>query len=567
MAAGMAAQAGVLKNPLMVDYTPVEYTSPDGRYAACSMYGSVVVYDLTTGDFKEFDPEDDVTYYDLGSKGYAISRDNILVGQTTMDNAALLFTDTWEWKELMTNGSGGAFAISDDSSIVAGYVPNPAQQTSDDYTRSVPAIWERNSRGNYGNPEILPYPETDVTGRAPQYVLATCISEDGNMIGGQMKDCRGYIIEPIYWVKDADGKWNYVRFASDFINPYGVEFPKWDPSANDIVFPDPADYMNADQRAAYLEAMAKYEAGEGDQPYADLYMTDAQFEAFSIAQQKAFDELAEKTADWYAAYDRLLGEAPIVEQNQVWLNGHNYVTDVTEPSAGGVAVNVIANYDIAKKSWTEISNVEGLSATLLANDGTILAFALDEYGNNQGYAVEPGKSMAISLSEWLGKIKPEYVDWVLENMTVDVVSYDEVYNPDTDEYESVVSTIEDYLVTGKPDGHPNLNLLACYADVTWDDPDQSKAFVSYLLPLDLNYAGIEGVATDTAATLGMQAYKGGRVTLAAPATMIQVVDLQGRVMFEQANPASEINTGLTDGIFIIKATGANGTESVMKAVF
>lgn len=579
-----SAMAGDLKQPQRLLGTPIQYASYNGRYAAYSAYGVAGTYDLSApdGDPKVYADENGLLDYQFTSVfGSAISNDGIAIGATNMEEASILDIATGQWSTLPTPrpGTYGANAITPDGSMIVGFIhaENGNINSSDDNINSVPCIWTKNERGRYANVTELPYPEKDFTGRVPVYVLAQTVSPDGQYIGGQVVNPL-HVCSPIYWRKKSTGEWEYVDIAASLMNPGGIVFPEWVPYPDDSLRPEPEDYMTAEEKAAYKEAEDKAQSGEGEWPDFVDFMTDEEYSAYeaaAIKYNKLFEEAETAQEPWWSAFYEILDNAPMLEQNQTLFNGHEYVGNATIPDPNGdplawmpAVIPVTSIYNIVDKKWR---NVEGFQASAQDGGNNLLGYTTDQYYNYQAIALKSGADKPISFVEWLGGINSEYVDWLKENMSFDFVTYEQVEDPSSpDGFIEVETEVKDYLITGMPFAAQSFNLVAgTFDNMDIRVPDYEEEypyFFSYLLPLDLD-AEIESIGTDNSAMLTLSAERGGLIRLAGDAKNLRVYDLQGRVVFEQAAPASEVSTGLTNGIFIVKAEAANGAEAVTKAIF
>lgn len=562
-----SATAGVLAGPVLIPYSPIQAVSPDGRYAIAAAYGDVIVYDLTTGNYAEYVTDGTSTQYDTGNMPYTVSNDNILVGSISDDQAAYLNIEAGNWAPLpkLEGGRNGAFAIAPDASFIVGYTQNnKTEGVGDDKIATVPAIWYANERGRFPEIKVLPYPTADITGRTPQRIMAMAISADGQVIAGQVIDCVGFFPEPIYWKKNDNGEWEYVRFAETYLNPMGIKFPEWHLMPP---YPEVTDYMSAEEREAYNQAIADADEGIGTYPDYDQYMTDEELDRFE-EDAIEYNKQLEKNRPWFDAYNQLIDEGPTFERNQIYCNGETLVGNIKRNEIGmDGEQKMIAAFNLKTGKVTQIANEPNLMATMISNDGTILAGREDEFYTYQAYVISNGSNIAVEMEKWLDKVNYEDVVWLKDNMTFDVVSYKEVENPETGLWEQEKEIIPNYLVTGMPITTPNMNLLAAYTNVTWDDPDPSLAFMSYAIPLDFNIAGIEEVGISETPAIGLAIERDGIVTVKGTASNLQVVDLQGRKIFETGKVTGSVATGAKNGIFIVKATDEAGRSVTCKAAF
>lgn len=567
MAAG--AQAADVQQPVVMQKTAIKHISSNGRYAASSLIGNVTVYDLSTNSEKTFAGDESGTYA-LGTPGVSISDNGIFVGSLSESEGAYLDFSTGKWTKLPTTTSGdfGAYAITPDGSMIVGFIANKSENiiaNEEDNTYSIPVYWTRQSDGTYGNPVELPYPELDFTNRRPQLVLAEAVSADGNSIIGQMFDGFGGQAEPIYWTKK-NNKWECTVLGEKLLNPNDVKFPKYFTAPSF----DFADYMTQDELDAYADAYTAWADGgyQGEMPKEEDYMNDAAKEAYAkyLEEYQKYNEMFE---EWYAAYSDCLDNSPNYTDYNLTFNGTTAVFN---------SIALIINDDPnAFMPFEEVPQIVafnvntgdhkfyiegGAYATGVSANGDILCYTGEDnlFADKEAYIILSGKDTLTPIAEYLKTVNEEYPDWIKENMTHEIK--EEVYNPDTENYDWVTS---EKTITGEPNAPASFNVIALTNRASWDEEAEYTDFYSYLLPLDLQLE-IESISANHAA-LEMSALRGGIVRLAGEAKSLRVYDLQGRMMFETLAPSAEVSTGLTDGIFIVKAEAADGSETVAKAIF
>lgn len=567
MAAG--AQAADVQQPVVMQKTAIKHISSNGRYAASSLIGNVTVYDLQTKSEKTFAGDENGTYA-LGTPGVSISDNGIFVGSLSESEAAYLDFSTGKWTKLPTptRGDFGAFAITPDGSMIVGFIGNKSENiiaNEEDNTYSIPVYWTRQSDGTYGNPVELPYPELDFTNRRPQLVLAEAVSADGNGIIGQMFDGFGGQAEPIYWTKK-NNKWECTVLGEKLLNPNNVKFPKYFTAPSF----DFADYMTQEELDAYAQAYTAWADGgyQGEEPKQEDYMNDAAKEAYAKYLEE-YQKYSEMFEEWYAAYSDCLDNSPNYTDYNLTFNGTTAVFNSIALILNDDPTSYIPFEEVPQIVAFNVNTgehkfyLEGSAhATGISANGDILCYTGEDnlFADKEAYIILSGKDDLTPIAEYLKTVNEEYPDWIKENMTHEVK--EEVYNPDTENYDWVTS---EKTITGEPNAPASFNVIALTNRASWDEEAEYTDFYSYLLPLDLRLE-IESISANKAA-LEMSALRGGIVRLAGEAKSLRVYDLQGRMMFETLAPSAEVSTGLTDGIFIVKAEAADGSETVAKAIF
>ena len=203
----------------------------------------------------------------------------------------------------------------------------------------------------------------------------------------------------------------------------------------------------------------------------------------------------------------------------------------------------------------KLYEVEGnVGSTSLGADYTILATRTSSTGIRTALACAPGSEEFVPLEEYLRPKYREVASWMEENMKHDLPAWD------AEKEEEVV--LPDVMCSGVPRSNSDMSLIVCTSEDLWAYEAYCYA---YVLPL-IEGAGIGDVA-DSAASLQLKASKGGVVTVSSDVALLTVTDLNGRVVFS-VNPVSEtVSTGLPSGMYVVKASAADGSSAVVKAVF
>lgn len=579
-ASGTFAAGPYVKGPAYIEDFPVQFTSPNGKYIGVSEAGLVITMNLETGEEKTYFDSDGVKDYGLGQIGYCISDNGIAVGYTNIDRAATLDIDKGVWTELPAKSTAQVhcFAIAEDGSFVVGNM-TPDQLISegqDDVLNFVPVIWERGSDGKYGQPKVLPYPTRDWVGRIPQSIRALAISTDGNRIGGQVTDAYGYQRQPVYWERKADNTWELVHVMPQLLNPDNVEIPEY--PVQTLELRDATSFMSATERAQYEAAIEKWneDNAEGTPDYSTYpeisdFMTAEEIKAFT-EYADAYNEINDKQLEWMEKYVSVLDKAPTFIQNAVCFNGSvyacgvNYPDPAADPDADQVTMlNAVLRIDVDKNTCQRIDDI---MINSLTNDNVILATQVDDtYLKVNSVVVLPDATAPSSWRDWMAGINPEFGTWIGENMCHDYTTMvDKEVSPGV--WEQVQETIPDMLFSaGDPGGAfttGSCNLVVVRVDNIWSD--EGAVYMGYLFPTELQ-SGIDGVSASNDAAVGLTALRGGLVRVAGTAKSLQVVDLQGRTVFETIDAEGDVNTGVTDGLYIVRATDADGNEAVCKAIF
>lgn len=588
---------------------------------------SLLIKNLATGDTYEY-YEDDSHAYATGS-GSVVSNNGTVIGTT--DNLSASYWENGEWIDLKTPDVDGATntvnSITPDGNIICGNVGNAAVSLETSEIMCLPAVWYRGEDGTFGDPVLLPHPSFDFTGRVPQYITAVSISDDGNVIVGQMQDYTGFVIQPIVYVRNENKEWTYALIHPELTNPNGVEFPEY-PGEFDLlcdktdfmtqeeidaynkavedyynaqeslIFPQPEQFMSDDEYDAYMEALNEYyETWENYPEYVD-YMTEAELEAYN----KAVDEYYEKIG------------------SLVYPDIDDYMTD--EEKAEYAAAYAI--YEQAYDEWNEkYMAFEDAFSSCLADGYTYLFnnFRISPDGrmavttreatvpNDDPMAWIPFKQVYMPVMfnleqdtyECFANAEDIVISYISEDYTI-LASYldaDYIYPRRAyamsaeNDFEAV--PLEDFVAVTSPENatwmKDNMEHRVpvdidydtwefIYVDfmcsgIPYGTPDLSLIATaienSWDFDTDVSYfsyiipTGISGVESVAAdGTNAVEVLADGTVVLTGEFTEVSVYNVAGVNVFKAEAPASSVATGLGSGLYIVKAVAANGNVIVKK---
>lgn len=545
--------------------------SPNGQYVAGDVGdGSVIIRNLATGELKVFVTEGDEIMYRIGGGSTPISNTGIVVGSTTGENAAYFENNAWhELPVPNTLYTNTAKAITPDGSIICGNLGRAQMTLEHSTAMCVPAVWYRQEDGTYSEPEILPCPEYDFTGRVPQYITALSISADGKVIAGQVHDNGGMVEEPIIYYRDENGDWAYKLLYPELINPTGVKFPPY-PGEFDEAAPSEEQFMTPEELQAFQAANA---AGKEPQ-YVD-YMTEEEYQEYV----QAMTEYLSKFEPWQKEFENFLnlyytclgtGYAFIFNNAMISPDGTQYIVSrevatVVDPTAGpeGIKVStfpVVMNVDgSGYKNLDGTKEIDNLNVISVAEDGSVLSVFKYFYADGavtQGYIFPPGETAAVPLHEYIATWNQNLATWMEDNMLQEV-AVDVVVSPSGQA--SYVFT--DFLCSGAPVCTPDLKRIVTFTTSDYWRNDPGFYFVSYVFDTDYDPTGVEGVeASDSHITV----LPGGVIALDGEFSHIDIYDLSGSVILSVSNPAERVATGLAHGIYILKAIDANGEKTTLK---
>lgn len=558
------ASAADFKDPEFYSNTAIQCMSPNGQWAVSEIYGTVTLININNGDNFIFEAgETGSPYYMLGL-GNVLTDDGLLLCVTDLSSSKASYYENGEWKSLDTgniqSGNSSANGITPDGKRICGNL-GLISTTLDDVTMAVPAIWDRQADGSYGNYVLLPHPELDFTGRAPQYITAVAISDDGHTVVGQIVDCRGAFLYPIVYVEDADGKWSYTLPTDHLMNPDDVKLPE-NPGESPKM-PQPADYLSPEQSDAYTQAYNEWVAsGYVQDLYPDAmdFMTDekrAEYEADTAAYDTALAAWYEKYSAFDQAYWDIVSTSPHFQFNQIALSPDgkffamtNAVEDDSDPTSWmPVTINHVWEFEIGSE---KITKYEDIALSVKAyGDNCILAVETDASTNCfNGYLLQDGK--ATSLYDFLCAKGEKIKEWVDLNMTHDTEVYD---------WENDVVSVQSLTFTGLPVASRDMSVIASWTQSVWGDYSPESYLFDFRDP-----SGIKTVATGANSDKNVSIGPDGNLHVADGVTKLTVYGLGGECLMQQDKPGSTVECGLASGVYIVRTDNADGSCSVVKVI-
>lgn len=538
--------------------------SPNGEWVAGSTgMGDIVIRNLLTGKEHYYNSDGNLVNYNVGNSA-PISNTGVVIG-TTNANTPSYWKDG-KWYDLNTPNAqytSYVFSITPDASLICGTVGTAPMSLDADRIMAVPAVWYLQDDGSYSDPEILPHPELDFTGRLPQYISAVSVSDDGNTIVGQVTDNYGHVQEPIVYTRDASGKWSYKMIYTDLINPRHFVFPEY-PGDDPYLRPTQEEFMTEGELYDYVEAVEAWDASSGEPfPQYEDFMTAAEIKAYNDAMEE-YEALhgpwQEKFDTFMLMYMQCLDEAYLFVFNNVKLSpdGKYYATTRTQTvfddpitpknTAYPVVLDIDGNRVIDLKSGVD------LYTSYMASDYSVLATFHDPdfILSGRAYIFPQMKDAAIPIENWEATIDVKTASW-LEDQTIRNVVVG--VNP------SGTFQFDDYVCSGVPYATPDLSvvILGTADDFgTWTDDEE---FSSYVFTTGYDAAGVTAVTADGAS---MNLMPGGVILLEGAFDSIAVYDLAGSKVFEALNPGTSVSTGLDSGIYVLRGVTASGENATAK---
>lgn len=551
-----------------IDDFAVQHISPDGRYIVSCIQGALHIRDLETDDEWFYEPDfSDVHMYNSGL-GNCFALDGTMVGSTRNILDACWWKDG-EWHELPVGGSpynNMANGITPDGRVICGSVGVGAFSVDEDRMMLAPAVWVRNSEGEFEGPVRLPHPQLDFTGRVPQYITAVVISDDGRTVAGQIRDYSGMMSQPIVYRCDDSGNWSYELLAGDLINPSHLEFPAW--PGDGPVEPMIQEYMTEEEMHEWEEAIEEwYDLGDEDAPlpeYADYISPEgrARYEDALMNYRREFLDWNSKYTRFMRVFNQCLDTGVSIEFNNVALSpdGVKYLTtgvyriedEVQQTPEGEVQSYYRYQepmvFDLTDGSLTTYSTdfKLGMIATAIGEDYTVMATS-DPFAYPEAYLFLKGGKKYTPLIDYITGISADDGEWMRENMTHPV----DIYNPDDDNYD-----LEDRLVTGGGSMTPDMKNFVTSAFVFWTP--LGGLYASYLIQPYLT--GVEQVE---ACEGNMRLLSGSRVDVGGEETHLELFDIAG-IKILDLTAQGEVMLPVGSGIYLLRASAADGTVSTLR---
>ena len=615
MAAILAAvPAFALTGPYILDDMMVAGITPDGKYALCDdQFNSVLsLVEIESGDVLW------ECYDQLRSGTRRVISNTLVAPCSTESDAPYYVIDGISYPLPIPEESYGAYphSISADGSLIVGGVSNTGLSLDFTSIMTVPCVWHVNDEGGYDMCELLPYPDKDWTGLVPQYVQAVDVNNDATIIVGQITANDGFSQEPIVWRLGDEG-WSYERLHPELLNPDNLPIPEHPgdgPMApneeeflneselesyladleeyNSREIPQKTDFMSDENREAYEVAMATYyeDPDNNPFPFIDDYLSESELEEYLAAMDAFYAVDVPNAIDYMTAEEKAAYEAAVQAYQtayQEWQVKYEAYWEVMDPilanavpfEMNSVSISPSGKYfgmvssKIDYMTWISTNetyifsldsdeywiNNEGeeYSLTSLSDDGASLGIAsiMDYNARKLVFSPAPGQG-GVLLSDYLKEKDPETYGWVEENMTHPLSTYN---------FETGEVTTEDTILTGTGFADDDFKVIATYVLNGWATETEPSTY-SYIIPTG-SLSAIRGITADkrldSAIAVSMDA--NGVLSIQGEVSDVAIYDLNGRLVFNAANPANGLKTGLDHGAYIVKANGA-GNTAVAKAI-
>lgn len=351
--------------------------------------------------------------------GYVISNEGIVVGydNTNSEKAAILEQGKIYYPAVFDTYEGSNIhSITPDGRRICGNIYNGGN------IWSVPFYCDITSEGIVGIPQFLPIPDADFFGNTPQYCTATWMSEDGNIILGEVADYLGQFFYPIIYRQDNQGNWTYFFPSEPLFNPTHLPIPEL-PSENAVSLPDPSDYMSESQREAWREALQYWENNNYDldlQPNPLDFMTSEQSELYEEAL-KRYEDREELIKQYLREYKKIRESSVFFHHNaQALSSDGNWLAATAEIIIGDTELNdgkeeyVPYLYNFETGTWTKIEaeNKELLSNQVTNSGDIILGTPAFASLPQSSWIYLNQRNETLSISDYVKEFNKTYYNWM-----------------------------------------------------------------------------------------------------------------------------------------------------------
>lgn len=314
-------------------------------------------------------------------------------------------------------------SITNDLTRLCGFIANPIKGPAE-----IPFYCDIAADGTVGPVKVLPYPEKDLLGTNPQFIVANWISNDGKTILGNVLSNDGHFTYPIVFKEGSDGEWSYTLPTdnSEFFNPENIELPENPLEAPDAPkYPSYEDYMSADSYEMYRQELEDYFMGISDiLPDPLDWMDEDQQQAFEDAEAEYDDYMNDPVVlnayrKWLSALTDIVNTSVLFGLNDLALSPDGKYFTATQGNdldsdETALYIWVFNNED---GSYRKIeSKYTNIIAQQILSDGTIVAANPYMSSPITTYMLLPGADDFISVKEYLEASSPVLYTWMEENL-------------------------------------------------------------------------------------------------------------------------------------------------------
>lgn len=435
--------------PVLVQFYGHKMSADGTQLVGEAEDGSAVYYNIPDNIF--------YTYLDCN-----FGRGNVIADDGTVVGSLLTESDTQSTiAVLMKDGeitvppvfekyvSSNIHSITPDGSRICGVVGNSGKGAS-----NFPFYCDRDANGNYSELKFLPYPEKDLMGDYAQYCSATCMSDDGKRILGQVIDNHGTFIYPIQYVQGENGEWEYNYPAESLFNTENLPLP--DPFEEfEMKEPEPTDWMDDSEKEEWDEAMLIWEQNSFDPEYSpydhlEWFLTQDEIEDY-LAALSEYEEAAEEYNEkyflfwerYYAIMDCSVNferNAMALSPNGKWMAAAQAYEKVYEDTMDYVELFYRPyEFNLLTGEVGPIAEAElNLGISQAFNNGDVICVTpVASVLPPRSWLYKNAEKELISFEDYIKEVNPTYGDWYEENL----YAYIPVADNEDGTFEYVYATI------------------------------------------------------------------------------------------------------------------------------
>lgn len=322
-------------------------------------------------------------------------------------------------------------------------------------------------------------------------------------------------------------------------------------------YPEYEDFISAQGLAKYNAALAEWKKNPLCYPDINDFVSPdklAQFNADYEKWQTEFYAFMEK-------YEEVTESIPPFTYNNICISPNGKYVSSTAESFDWLTYESASStyvFDLTTGDYLE-KDAPGL-VFWTGDEGQIVTAAPIMQTDRTSYITTSYEGEYVPFQDYIKEKNEDLYKWMEANMRHDYYYYD--YDWDTGNEELKVE--ENKWFTGSVTPSSDMKTFVSWIANTWSEDFDDPYFYSYVFSIDY-VAGLASAAADS--NIEVNADNSGNITVKGDAANISVFDMSGREVYRGDSPANSFSTGLNSGMYIIKATGANGESKILKSAF
>lgn len=414
--------------PVLVDFY-CHRTSTDGtQLVGEAEDGSTVYYNIPENKFYNYP---DCTF----GRGNVVSDEGTVVGcqlleSDTQSTVGVLMKDGVITIPSILKGymSSDIHSITPDGQRICGVIGNSGSGQS-----HFPFYCDKDANGNFSEVKFLPYPKEDFFGDVPQYCSATCMSEDGKTIVGQVIDSHGAFIYPIQYTENEKGEWNYYYPSKSLFNTENLPLPE--PFKEfDMEEPEPTNWMDEKEKEEWEAAKLKWEQNSFAPEYSpydhlEWFLTDEEIMEYEAALAE-YEEAAEKYNEqyfsfweqYYAILDCSVGferNSMALSPNGQWMASAQVLDFIPEDSMDYIEILYRPyRFNLVKDENIALADAEyNLGISQVFDNGDVICVTpVASVLPPRSWLYINSEKKLISIEDYIKDVNPTYGKWYENNL-------------------------------------------------------------------------------------------------------------------------------------------------------